>query len=237
MALWVVFALLTAGVLSVLLRPLGRGEAATAAPSHALTHLTNHNAVRFRGAAVFAAMVLVPAIALGGYLWLGSPDLPDMPHGERLRQALVDHDLAALVQETERHLADHPDDERGFRVLAPAYERLGRFDEAAAAFARAVALSPPDADLLSCYGQALVYAAGGFVTKKARNVFGRVLALDPLEPRARYYKGVEAFQNADYGQALKEWSALLAESPADAPWRETVSKRIESVQNAVSPRP
>lgn len=188
-------------------------------------------------AAVVAAMVAVPAVALGGYLWLGRPGMPDVPHAARMATALERQDFGALVYKVERHLASNPEDVRGWRVLAPAYRRLGRLDDAANAYGRIVALSPPDAGALSDYGTALVEANDGLVTAEARKAFSGALAIEPGQARARYYMGLAAMQDGREDEALTLWRALLADAPAEAPWRGVVEQRIASLQTGEARMP
>src|SRR5690606_21621537 len=88
-----------------------------------------------RRIAAVAAVVLMPALALGLYVSVGSPQLPDAPLAARLSAPPESQDTAVLVARVEAHLADNPDDLRGWQVLAPVYVRLGRDRNAVDAFA------------------------------------------------------------------------------------------------------
>ena len=65
----------------------------------------------------------------------------------------------------------HPEDGRGFEVLAPLYLRLGRFNAAAQAYERTLTLLGETAARQVGYGQALMMAADGVVTAEARRAF------------------------------------------------------------------
>src|SRR5262249_53084060 len=84
------------------------------------------------------------------------------------------------------------------------------------------------ADLQSLYGEALSAAASGQVTPKAKDAFAAALDLDPKEPRARYYLALSDAQAGHLEMALKQWVALEAESPADAPWRQALAGQIDA---------
>ena len=49
-------------------------------------------------------------------------------------------DLAAAIAKIEAHLAQHPDDGRGYEVLAPVYLRIGRANDAVRAASEALRL-------------------------------------------------------------------------------------------------
>ena len=176
-----------------------------------------------------AGMVLagVVAISLAGYLSWGSPDVPDQPRKERINTAAANQDFQALIVQVEQQLEKNPEDARGWKVLAPAYMRVGRYDDAVDAFARAVDLTPsPSADLLTAWGEASVLSRSGLVTAEAKAAFVRALAVDPKYPKARYFAGMAAAQDGQKQQALKIWSELLADAPQGAPWRQTVVGQI-----------
>ena len=79
-----------------------------------------------RRIAAAAAVVAMPLLALGLYVSLGSPGLPDAPLAARLSAPPEQQDMAVLMARVEQHLAANPDDLQGWRVIAPVYVRLGR---------------------------------------------------------------------------------------------------------------
>ena len=83
-----------------------------------------------------------------------------------------------------------------------------------------------DPALIRGYGEALVSANGGTVTKPARAAFEEVLKLQPGEPHARYFLGLAYAQAGDDWAALNLWQKLMKDSPADAPWVASVRQRL-----------
>lgn len=179
-------------------------------------------------AAVLAAL-LIPAIALPLYLRSGSPELPDVPLSARMADAEKNSDIEALIVKVEQHLAGKPDDVEGWKVLAPAYRRTGRWADAAEAFRNIVRLSPPDAASLADYGEALVMEAQGMVSADAHAVFTKALALDPALPKARFFNGVALKQEGKTEEAKAAFKSFLDDSPADAPWRPMLMGEIDSL--------
>lgn len=188
-------------------------------------------------AAVTAVIVLVPAISLGTYLVLGSPNLPGQPLSARMERPPQEQDVEILIARVEDHLANEPEDGRGWEVLAPVYMRLGRFDESVNAYANALRLLGSTAEREADYGEALVTARDGVVSEEARAAFARALKLDPRMPRARYFVAIAAEQDGDTDTAKRLWRALLLDSPAGAPWRATVEQRLAALDGPNAPDP
>jgi cytochrome c-type biogenesis protein CcmH len=179
-----------------------------------------------RRAALVASMLALPLFAVSFYLLRGSPHLEGVPYALRLANAEANRDFDALIVKVENHLARHPTDAEGWRVLAPAYRSLGRYEDSARAYARALAHGKPEAALLADQGEVLVMAAKGLVTKEAAQSFDAALALDQKNPKARYFAGLALLQEGRPEEALRLWQALLRDAPADAPWRALVESQI-----------
>lgn len=131
--------------------------------------------------------LLVPLIALPIYAKYGSPLLPDVPLQERMKGAIANQDFEALVATVEAHLAEAPNDIEGWKVLAPAYKREKRWNDAAEAFANVLRLAPPTADAIADYGEMLVFANEGMVTDEAESAFVEALKLEATNERAKFY--------------------------------------------------
>jgi cytochrome c-type biogenesis protein CcmH len=190
-----------------------------------------------RRAALVSALMGIPVIALSTYLAFGSPDLPGMPRSERMATALERADYAAMVAQVEAHLAENPRDAQGWLVLAPTYRGMGRYGEAAKAFARALELVAASPVLLTDFGETLVLANDGLVTARARDAFQQALALDPDSTKALFYRALADRQDGNNAEALATWRSMLQDAPADAPWRPAVERQVASLEREVSGAP
>jgi cytochrome c-type biogenesis protein CcmH len=175
---------------------------------------------------------LVPLVALPLYLNSGMPRLADVPLSARLEKAMDNQDFAALVAKVERHLAQNPDDIEGWKVLAPAYKRERRWQDAADAYANIVRLSQPDAATISDYGEMLVFANAGMVTAEAARAFAAALKADAKLPKARFFAALALKQEGRKDEARRAFEVLLAESPADADWRPMVEAELQDLAGA-----
>ena len=183
-------------------------------------------------AAVVIVFLVIPAVTFGLYFRLGSPGLPDQPIVARAADPVAINDLGAALAKIEAHLIANPGDGRGFKVVAPVYMRLGRFEEAARAYGEALRLLGEDAATRADYGEALTAAAGGIVTAQARAAFEQALADRSDLPKARYYIGLAAEQEGDRPKAIAIYQKLLADGPADASWLPIVRQHLAALNGA-----
>jgi cytochrome c-type biogenesis protein CcmH len=204
-------------------------EAKATASAAPVTRATWH-----RRAAAIAAIVIVPVVALGFYLKLGSPAVPgqsafaraDAPPSD---QSVESQSVESLVSQVEAHLARDPNDGKGWDVIAPVYLRMGRFDDAVVARRKAIALNGESAERESGLGEALVAAANGVVTDEAKLAFQRAVAADANEPKARYFLGLADEQDGNRDAAAAKWRALVGSAPANAPWADFVRAALARV--------
>src|SRR5947209_7794041 len=134
----------------------------------------------WRRAAAVLALVGLPLIATGVYIPLGSPKLKDFPLAQRERGPGpgMAQSLETLVVQVEQHLEKNPTDGRGWSVLAPVLERLGRFDDAVRAYRNALTYNGESPERRADLGEAIAVAASGVVTAEAKTEFERAHALN-----------------------------------------------------------
>jgi cytochrome c-type biogenesis protein CcmH len=182
-----------------------------------------------RRATAVAALLLVP-IGAGLLYWqLGSPQLPGEPLSSRIAALRSDRSIEGMIAQIEKHLAEQPNDVRGYAVLAPVYLRLGRFDDAVAARRKILAISGENAEREADLGEALTAAANGVVTAEAKSAFDRALALDKNDLKARFYSGMAAQQDGNNDKAAAIWRAMLAGAPPNAPWAGAVHEALAQI--------
>lgn len=136
-------------------------------------------------------------------------------------------DVDTMVARLEARLAANPTDGEGYRTLGWSYQNTGHPDKAVTAYARAAALLPGRADVLSAYGEAMVSVANDIVSADAKRQFEAALAIDRNEPRARFFIALHKSQNGQERAALDEWIAIANASPANLPWQADLRTRVE----------
>ncbi|MGY4435844.1 cytochrome c-type biogenesis protein CcmH [Bradyrhizobium sp. F1.13.1] len=189
------------------------------------------SSLKWRRAAAVLALAGLPLVAIGVYVPLGSPRLQDFPLAQRERGSGsgMAQSLENLVVQVEQHLEKNPTDGRGWNVIAPVLERLGRFDDAVRAYRNSLTYNGESAERRSDLGEAISAAAGGVVTAEAKTEFERARALSADDPKANYFLGLAAEQDGRKDDAANIWRALLAKAPADAPWRPLVQSSLARV--------
>ncbi|WP_426610039.1 c-type cytochrome biogenesis protein CcmI [Bradyrhizobium sp. McL0616] len=207
---------------------ISRRLLAAAGSEAALAPKSNLN---WRRAAAVLALVGLPLIAIGVYTPLGSPRLQDFPLAQRERGSGsgMAQSLENLVEQVQQHLDKNPTDGRGWNVLAPVLERLGRFDDAVRAYRNSITYNGESAERRSDLGEAISAAASGVVTAEAKTEFERAHTLNADDPKANYFLGLAAEQDGRKDDAVNIWRALLAKAPADAPWRRLVQSSLARV--------
>ncbi|MDR3516396.1 MAG: c-type cytochrome biogenesis protein CcmI [Azospirillaceae bacterium] len=178
--------------------------------------------------------VALPAAALAVYLPLGHPGLPSQPLADRdLAHTPSPARIEAAVARLAATMKAHPEDLQGWLLLGRSYGKMERYAEAADAMRHAATLAPDNAVVTSSFGEALVGATNGIVGDEARQAFETTLAHDPHDFRARYYLALAHNQAGDPKGALEGWTALAADSPADAPWLPSLRDDIRQVAQSL----
>ncbi|WP_421668952.1 MULTISPECIES: c-type cytochrome biogenesis protein CcmI [Rhizobium] len=169
-------------------------------------------------------LLVLPVLGLCLYLTTGRPDLPSQPLEARLENP--GNDVAVLITKAERHLAEKPDDGKGWDVLAPIYFRTMRVNDAQLAYRNAIRLLGPSPVRLDGLAETLMAASDGVVTEEARQVLEQSLTLEPDNPRARFYIALSMEQAGRPDEARQAFEALAKQSPDDAPWLPLVNEHI-----------
>jgi cytochrome c-type biogenesis protein CcmH len=130
-------------------------------------------------------------------------------------------DYATMIARLETVMEQRPNDARGLELLASVYMRLGRYGEAWRAYEKLAVVTgdPAEAELHASMAEAMVLAAGGYVSPEAERALNQALARDPALAMARYYRGLLMAQNGRIDEAIATWKTLRAEAPEGAAWR------------------
>ncbi|GAB4297704.1 MAG: hypothetical protein Fur0034_07960 [Desulfuromonadia bacterium] len=125
-------------------------------------------------------------------------------------------DLEPLVARLAARLERQPDDGAGWVLLARSHNELGRFPQAAAAYAKALTLVKKDPEVWAEYADVLVRVAGERWNAHARAALASALELDAFHPAALWLAGVEAMERGDSRAALQHWERLATLADADS---------------------
>ena len=179
---------------------------------------------------VSVAVLAVPLASWGIYAAIGSPHLPGQPLQARLEGNPAESTIFELVARAERHLAANPEDGRGWEVVAPVYQRIGRYGDAANAYANANRFLGATAAREMALGEAIVAAADGSITAEAKAAFERAAALEPGNYKARFLVAVALTHEGRHDEAATEFRALLNDLPEASPWRPTIAQALADIE-------
>jgi cytochrome c-type biogenesis protein CcmH len=182
-----------------------------------------------------AVLAAIPAVGLCLYIFLGNPERPDMPLEARLENP--GDNIELILAKIERHLAQNPDDSRGWDVVAPVYFTVGRWDDAQNAFRNAIRLDGENIARLTGLGETLVNSNDGIVIEEARSLFQRILMVEPSNPRAQFYNGLAAEQSGRMADAKRIYQDLADSSAADASWMPLVRQHLARIDSAAGEAP
>ncbi len=175
--------------------------------------------------------IFVIIFGLGLYLKLGKPALEGhafTPPAAEGTDNIADGQprLPELVERLIAHLRANPDSIEGWSHLRRALASMGDNVRAAKLLEEAIKIRPGDLELRTMYGESLVVLSEGKVSPAARLAFEQAAALDRDHPGPRYYLALAKFQADDLEGAYRDWVAMAAEAPADAPWRPQLMAQI-----------
>ena len=194
--------------------------------------------------APIALAVLIPVAAVGLYLKIGMPEaiapLASSPaQGEAAASASAQdgsphstsfESIRAMAEKLAASLKDKPDDGAGWAMLARSYNVLGRFAEAADAYARAEKLLPPDAQLLTDHADALAMSQGQKLDGEPMALLQRALKIDPANLKALALMGTAAFDHKDYKGAIAYWEKVVQVAPADSEFTQSLQTSLEEAR-------
>jgi len=166
----------------------------------------------------------LPAAVAVLYLQIGSPAalLADTPQPATVSGAAPPHQMSEQEIELTAtrlmyRLKRNPRDADGWAMLARSYGLMQRFNDGAAAFAKAVALTPNDAQLIADYADTLAMTQGRRFDGEPAALIERALALNPANLKALALAGSAQFEAKSYARAVVYWERLLERLPPGAP--------------------
>ena len=164
-------------------------------------------------------LALVPVLAFVGYLALGNPAALNPP----------DQQFLEMVDALAEKMKTNPDDAQGWVMLARAYQITGRMPESIAAFEKASALRPDDANLLAGHADALAMVQGS-LSGKPFELIVKALKLDPKNQTALALAATAAMENGQFAESIALWRRLAAVVEPGSADRAAVDQAIEQVR-------
>ena len=182
----------------------------------------------------------LPVVAVSLYFLLGNPSGLNPAQTAAPKEAaheVTEEQIQAMVTALAQRLKDSPDDVQGWSMLARSYNALGRFGEAADAYARLVKLVPGNADMLADYADTLAMSLNKSLQGEPEKLIARALEADPKNIKALALSGSAAFERRDYQAAITRWKKILAIVPADSDLARSTNDSIGEAQTLAAGKP
>lgn len=126
------------------------------------------------------------------------------------------HEMDQALRALEQRLVQNPDEIDSWLLLGRTYMSLRRFDDAAGAFRQAANLDGnKSSDILSDLGEALALSQPEGLQGEAGAIFERVLQVEKAYPKALWYGGLNAYENANWALAIERLETLMTLNPPE----------------------
>jgi cytochrome c-type biogenesis protein CcmH len=139
-----------------------------------------------------------------------------------------------MVEKLAARLASERSDTEGWIMLGRAQAVLGRYPEAAAAYATAAVQRPNDARVLADYAEALAMARGRDFSGEPEKLIARALKADGKNIKALTLAGTRAFQREDYRGAVRYWQRILPLAPEGSEFAKSVRAGIVEAERKLA---
>lgn len=207
----------------VLLQDVGSDEQSVASTGNGHSRL-----------ALGMAAILVPALAVGLYNYLGSPQHLDVagpgggsenPHaGVAQKEAPTAAELVTLLEERTRA---NPDDPDAWFMLGRMYTTISRFDDAVKAYEKLVEITDNHPTALVVLADTLAMVQGGSIAGRPLKLVEQALDIEPDNATALWLAGRGAAEMKDYTASLGYFERA-AEQLSDKP--ELLAQLSEQIQ-------
>ena len=148
-------------------------------------------------------------------------------------------DVNTMIERLAARLETAPEDAKGWRMLGWSYFNVGRYEQAAAAYARASALDPNSAEIKLAYEEAKARASGRDNVETASSSRVEAVGKDVSAPRAEPITKSEAMPLPERDPAIRAMVDGLANrlesSPRDVEgWTRLMRSRVVLGQREVA---
>ncbi|HZM34090.1 MAG TPA: c-type cytochrome biogenesis protein CcmI [Burkholderiales bacterium] len=186
-------------------------------------------------AALLGLAAAVPVLAIVVYLATGSPAALG-PQADPHAGVSVP-EIEAMVERLAAKMRENPDDPEGWKLLGRSYAVMGRFAEAADAYAKASQRAPRDAQLLADFADALAMARGQSLEGEPEKLVQRALEIDPANLKALALAGTIEFNRGSFAAAASYWKRMLPQVEPGSEDARTIQGNIDEALAQIHGKP
>lgn len=177
-----------------------------------------------------AVAVMIPATAVGAYLWYGDFSALDERAVEQVRLAAQaaksERDMQGTMASLEKAVQSNKDNLEAWELLAEQYNATGNLSQAAIAFENVVRLAPKNANAWAELAD-LTIALNPSDLLKAGEMAEKSLAVDPWHQKGLMIGAAAAFERGDYAHAAVLFDRLRKQIPAGNEVHDALTQQIE----------
>lgn len=177
-----------------------------------------------------AVAVMIPATAVGAYLWYGDFSALDERAVEQVRLAAQaaksERDMQGTMASLEKAVQSNKDNLEAWELLAEQYNATGNLSQAAIAFENVVRLAPKNANAWAELAD-LTIALNPSDLLKAGEMAEKALAVDPWYQKGLMIGAAAAFERGDYAHAAVLFDRLRKQIPAGNEVHDALTQQIE----------
>lgn len=177
-----------------------------------------------------AVAVMIPATAVGAYLWYGDFSALDERAVEQVRLAAQaaksERDMQGTMASLEKAVQSNKDNLEAWELLAEQYNATGNLSQAAIAFENVVRLAPKNANAWAELAD-LTIALNPSDLLKAGEMAEKALTVDPWHQKGLMIGAAAAFERGDYAHAAVLFDRLRKQIPAGNEVHDALTQQIE----------
>ena len=177
-----------------------------------------------------ALIFAIPVMAVVGYTLWGNP-MALRPGATEPQVQMTPDKIMQMVNKLAARLKENPNDLDGWLKLAQAYKVMGRYADAAEAYAKAESRVKEDAGLLASYAETLGMSSEKGLQGKPTALLNAALKLNPKEPNALLLSGAAAMERQDFKAAVSYWEQLLPMIEPGSEIEEVLKDSIERIRS------
>ena len=192
-----------------------------------------------RWMATLVTLLVVPLLAMGFYQQVGDTSLVarliDAQNTEADNTLKEAPSMAILVQRLAERLQKEPNNVDGWLILGRSYLVIGDAVNGLAALERAYALVPKNVLVALTYAEALAQTNDGNLSGRPAKIIETIFESHPNDPNALWMRGMLAFQQGQYAEAVHLWVSLRSLSPNNDKDMVILDELIHKARAKISP--
>ncbi|TNF61873.1 MAG: c-type cytochrome biogenesis protein CcmI [Burkholderiales bacterium] len=182
----------------------------------------------------FTLAAVLPAAAIGLYVWLGNPGaliaIASGPEDPAVSVGPTESDMLQMIRQIEARARANPADSQAWEALAIANAMMARWPEALEAYRQAHELLPTKASVLSGYAEALAMTSDLVLAGKPIELVTMALQADPNDRKGLELAGIHAYQNGEFAQAVGFLDRLQQLMTPETPYAQQIASMRDEAQ-------